>query len=386
MRSIWIFLSQWASSRPLSVRQACVDITRTFQSNSFVPAVFIDTIDLYHFIPVWEALSEGHRVSEKQNLLASFYRTFLNWSSVAWCWSYSSCTLWFCLKWHWCSQGNSCCFTDCVNKLGYSAGMYSDVYELIWFWIFVLIDLDSTDLYTLTLVLVTSTFIQGREAHFRDFVEKNVRLCWTFCCCIVLFLSSLVWYNIPSGHMVKSWYSKEATKNGGGGVFVKLSNGSSIRKSVATWQQSANCRTEACSLLVTAQNLTREEGLPAITVTTCPSRSLYTPGREQISGNIRQELSLLNNKTSVTLRWILSGVGGNWEVGRVYRGKEVGVVYTPHVLERSKGHSKKELQDILATTPGHWNRRGQHPPAGHNSLNHWHLDTVNLSPTSTDRK
>ena len=47
--------------------------------------------------------------------------------------------------------------------------------------------------------------------------------------------------------------------------------------------------------------------------------SLQSPGGDQISSNIRQELSLLKNKTSVTLQWIPShcGVGGNEETDRL---------------------------------------------------------------------
>ena len=48
-------------------------------------------------------------------------------------------------------------------------------------------------------------------------------------------------------------------------------------------------------------------------------QSLQSPGGDQIFSNIRQELSLLKNKTSVTLQWIPShcGVGGNEEADRL---------------------------------------------------------------------
>ena len=56
-------------------------------------------------------------------------------------------------------------------------------------------------------------------------------------------------------------------------------------------------------------------------LTDCRSilQSLQSPGGEQIFSNIRQELSLLKNKTSVTLQWIPShcGVGGNEEADRL---------------------------------------------------------------------
>ena len=62
---------------------------------------------------------------------------------------------------------------------------------------------------------------------------------------------------------------------------------------------------------------------------------------------------------------------------------------TAHVLQRSKDHPKKQLQNGVATAPRHWDIGGQHPPAGQSSSSQsldWELDTVNSSPTSTDWK
>ena len=113
--------------------------------------------------------------------------------------------------------------------------------------------------------------------------------------------------------------AEEAVKNGGGRVFIKLPDGRSIRKSVATGQQSTNYRAEAYTLLAAAQSLNQEERLPSNTVflTDCRSilQSPQSPGGDQIFSNTTQELSLLKNKTSVTLQWIPShcGVRGNEE-------------------------------------------------------------------------
>ena len=69
--------------------------------------------------------------------------------------------------------------------------------------------------------------------------------------------------------------------------------------------------------------LNQEERLPANTVflTDCWSilQCLQSPGADQIVSNIRQELSLLKNKTTVTLQWIPShcGVWGNEEADRL---------------------------------------------------------------------
>ena len=117
--------------------------------------------------------------------------------------------------------------------------------------------------------------------------------------------------------------AEEAAKNGGGGFFIKLPDGRSIRKSVATGQQSTNHRAEAYALRTAAQTLNQEERLPSNTMflTDCRSilQSLQSPGGNQIFSSIRQELSLLKNKRSVTLQWIPPhfGVGGNEETDRL---------------------------------------------------------------------
>ena len=102
-------------------------------------------------------------------------------------------------------------------------------------------------------------------------------------------------------------------------------------------------------------------------------QSLQSKGGEQIFSNIRQELFLLENKAFVTLQWVPShcGVGGNEEADRLSKmGSRVGAICTHHVLQRSKDQPKKQLQDGVATTPRHWDRRGQHPPAGQSSPSH----------------
>ena len=186
---------------------------------------------------------------------------------------------------------------------------------------------------------------------------------------------------------------KKKKKNGGGGVFIKLPDGRSIRKSVATRQQSTNYRAEAYALLATAQTLNQEERLSPNTVfvvfflggggcfvclvffTDCRSilQSLQSPGGEQSFSNIRQELSLLKEQNicepPVNPFWLWC-----WrQWGRrpaIKNDKQVGAICTTHVLQQSKDHPKKQLQDGVATTPRHWDRRGQHPPTGQSSLSH----------------
>ena len=106
-------------------------------------------------------------------------------------------------------------------------------------------------------------------------------------------------------------------------MFIKLPDSRSIGKSVATRQQSKNYRAEAYALLAAPQTLNQAERLPNNTMflTDCRSilQNLQSPEGEQIFSNIRQELSLLRNKTPVTLQWIPShcGVGGNEEADRL---------------------------------------------------------------------
>ena len=51
--------------------------TQTVQPNSFLPSMLIGMIDFYHFIPLSLILTlpGDHKVSAKQNLLASLSRT-----------------------------------------------------------------------------------------------------------------------------------------------------------------------------------------------------------------------------------------------------------------------------------------------------------------------
>ena len=147
-------------------------------------------------------------------------------------------------------------------------------------------------------------------------------------------------------------HAEEAVKIGGGGVFIKLCNGSSIRKSVASGQQSAKYRAVVCALLTAAQTSNQEERLPANTVfLTDPSSSLQSPGGLQI----------LSSRPYITTLWCGKQRGSR---SAAQGKKQVGAICTPNVLQWSKGHPKKQHQDTVATTPNHWNRWGQRPPTG----------------------
>ena len=51
------------------VKTLTLDVVQVCQPNSGIPALLMDTIDLYHFTPLLVALilSEGHKVSENKS-------------------------------------------------------------------------------------------------------------------------------------------------------------------------------------------------------------------------------------------------------------------------------------------------------------------------------
>ena len=91
-------LSGWSASQPAR----CLTWCKLFNQLFFRHAMLVDTIDFSHSIPLSLilTLAGGHKVSTKQNLLASLSHTLFN--SSAWnvivCWSKSSCTSCFCYR------------------------------------------------------------------------------------------------------------------------------------------------------------------------------------------------------------------------------------------------------------------------------------------------
>ena len=126
--------------------------------------MFIGTIDFYHFIPLLLTLNLAgvHKISWKQNLLASFSRTLqlirMKFDLVLK--QFKLNILIPLLSDSWFKKGNNHCFNDCwkISKVG----MHLDTCELIWYNCGIMID--SIQLYIVTLVLLSMTLIQGHRS------------------------------------------------------------------------------------------------------------------------------------------------------------------------------------------------------------------------------
>ena len=72
-------LASWPAGQPavmLSKNSNVKQYTQTVSTNVFTTALFIGTIDIYHFILLLLTLTlpGGHKVSTNQNILASSFR------------------------------------------------------------------------------------------------------------------------------------------------------------------------------------------------------------------------------------------------------------------------------------------------------------------------
>ena len=116
-------------------------VTRSVQSKTnwlhFLTHCSSDLITFYHFIPLSLTLTSpaGHKISAKQNLLASFSHTLFIWLgwNLMWWWSnvsWTSCELQL-SKICW-NKGNNCCFTDCVSKKLNIGMLYWFDSNLVW--------------------------------------------------------------------------------------------------------------------------------------------------------------------------------------------------------------------------------------------------------------
>ena len=89
-----------------TTKPVMLDFTDTLfiLTNFVIPGMLIGSVDCYHLyhFSLTLILAGGHKVSAKQNFLASFFHTCFNWSewNLVWCWNSSSCTSW-CYCWIW---------------------------------------------------------------------------------------------------------------------------------------------------------------------------------------------------------------------------------------------------------------------------------------------
>ena len=110
---------------------------------------------------------------------------------------------------------------------------------------------------------------------------------------------------------------------GGGGIFIKFPDGSTIRKSEATGSLFTNYRAEASALLTAAETLIQCDNLldHVVFLTDCRSvlQSLQTRERDQILQDIKKAHQTLSKKTTLVLQWIPShcGVFGNEEADKL---------------------------------------------------------------------
>ena len=178
-----------------------LDITRTPFIQIFVMlAMLIGTTDFYHLIPfsVTSTLAEGHEVSVKQNLLASFSSTLFDWQDEIWCGvkSNSSWTSWYffwmrvflccccCCCLH---QGSNCCFTDCIKK-PYNWHALRSLWTN-WFKLGVMMVTTKSNI--LILVWVTLTLIQGHR------IKERKNICASYHTKFSIGLGG-VWYAVET--------------------------------------------------------------------------------------------------------------------------------------------------------------------------------------------
>ena len=137
-------------------------------------------------------------------------------------------------------------------------------------------------------------------------------------------LKNLALEHLNSNYPVDIWThaytdgsAEDAVKNGGGGVYIKFSNGNTESKSFSTGKNSTNYRAEAKAILTAVQTLNNSEFTSNSTVilTDCRSilESIQSGEETQTLNEIKSELTTLKQKTNLTLQWIPShcGIQGN---------------------------------------------------------------------------
>ena len=168
----------------------CWTIHTNFLTVFFIPAMLIDTFDFNHFIPLSLTLTllGGHEVSEKQNLLASFSRTLFNWSN----WNLIGVKAFQVeyhendFEWDLVKQWKITAVLLTPSKF-FDVGMYSDIYESIWF------NLRS----------------QESKKFFANYLTKFSMFGWNLVC----WWDLLVWWTSYSFYLVHSIFKGENLTN-----------------------------------------------------------------------------------------------------------------------------------------------------------------------------
>ena len=146
----------------------------------FIQSCTLSDVDL-----CWVEGEGGHKVSTKQNVLASFYHLFFNWSGwhLIWWWnSFTSCYYF----WTTFVESRETTAALLCSK-SWPVGMHLDIYEPILFKCALMID--SRECYISILVSVVLTFIEGsRDARKQKLLWQlshkamNRFLCNSACC------------------------------------------------------------------------------------------------------------------------------------------------------------------------------------------------------------
>ena len=175
----------------------------------------------------------------------------------------------------------------------------------------------------------------------------------------------------PGQELTQIGQQKRQQKNGRGGVFIKLPDGRSIRKSVVTGcsQQTAELKPTPCSQQPRPWTRKRDF-LPTKCfwlIAVHPAVFNHQEGTRSPATSDRSCPCLRTKPVDSFLQWCWRQ-WGSWPA--VKKGKQVGAISTAHVLQRSKHHPKEQLQDGVAAKSRHWDRRGQHPPAGQSDRSH----------------
>ena len=133
----------------------------------------------------------GHKISTKQNLLASFSCILFypsGWN-LLWCWSNSSCTFWYCF-WVRFKETREITAVLLTTSKNFGVGTHLGIYESIWFKHGMMID--AIVLFSLIQFWLTLTLIQS---HRSVKTQENI---WANILIKVLISLDGIWYTVEA--------------------------------------------------------------------------------------------------------------------------------------------------------------------------------------------